>query len=294
MGTITCQWRNSDGKGSLYQSKLNLSVEKNMRCPYCGNVHPDDAKFCPITGQSIKSFPELSIKCPNCRGSVPFDARYCPICGAVITDGFSAGQGAVRAGKLNKGNIRKYAGFTVILIISILAIIFFIGVMPKVNTWQLPAVHQTQTPLLQQAVSSPALLSTKIDLQETPSKAQPTDTILLFTRSSPQPTQPDPTPRPTPLPTMDISCPGAPPIRVEVGNLVRVTTTEGDKLNLRSSPKVTNNIINMMPAGMKLRVIGGPICSDNSTFWQVQMLESTDTGWVREGDFALYYIEPIY
>jgi hypothetical protein len=99
---------------------------------------------------------------------------------------------------------------------------------------------------------------------------------------------------PTPYPTIDISCPGAPPIRIEVGNLVRVTTTEGDKLRLRSSPEATDNIIRMIPTGTELRVIDGPMCSDAFSYWEIQIPGTTQTGWVAEGDYSLYYIEPVY
>ncbi len=99
---------------------------------------------------------------------------------------------------------------------------------------------------------------------------------------------------PTSYPTMEISCPGAPPIRVEVGNLVRVTTTDGDNLRLRSSPEVANNILQRVPAGLELRIIGGPVCSDNFSYWEVKIPGTSQTGWIAEGDYSIYYVEPIY
>jgi hypothetical protein len=111
---------------------------------------------------------------------------------------------------------------------------------------------------------------------------------------SSQPTQESASRSPTPFPIMDFSCPGAPPIRVKLGDLVRVTTTDGDRLRLRSSPNGSNNIIDMIPEGMELRVIGEHVCSENFTYWKIQISGTTETGWVREGDYSLYYIEPIY
>ena len=116
----------------------------------------------------------------------------------------------------------------------------------------------------------------------------PTDTISL--PSSPLPSRWSP----SPYPMMEISCPGAPPIRIETGNLVRVTTTEGDKLRLRSSPEVADNIIKMIPAGTELMVIDGPMCSDDFSYWEIQIPGTTQTGWVAEGDYSIYYIEPVY
>jgi hypothetical protein len=110
---------------------------------------------------------------------------------------------------------------------------------------------------------------------------------------------PTSTPRPnqnvqTPYPTMDFSCPGALPIRVELGYLVRVVSTDGDKVNLRSSPSMDNNIIDAMTNGTKLRIIGEHVCANNSAFWKVQIFGTDETGWVREADDTMYFIEPIY
>ncbi len=120
---------------------------------------------------------------------------------------------------------------------------------------------------------------------------QSTQQVLV---PSPQPMEESSSQSPAPFPTMDFSCPGAPPIRVELGDLVRVTTTDGDKLSLRSSPNGSHNIIDYISEGMELRVIGEHVCSENFTYWKIQIWGTTETGWVREGDYSLYYIEPIY
>ena len=52
-----------------------------MKCPYCGQEHPDDFKFCPISGQSLA--PQTKV-CgnPACKYSnVPIEAKFCPRCG---------------------------------------------------------------------------------------------------------------------------------------------------------------------------------------------------------------------
>ena len=51
-----------------------------MKCPYCGQEHPDDFKFCPISGQSLA--PQTKV-CgnPACKYSnVPIEAKFCPRC----------------------------------------------------------------------------------------------------------------------------------------------------------------------------------------------------------------------
>lgn len=49
-----------------------------MICPYCGNEHPDKAKFCPITGESL--VPSTSA-CPNCGREVDSSRNFCTSCG---------------------------------------------------------------------------------------------------------------------------------------------------------------------------------------------------------------------
>jgi hypothetical protein len=91
-----------------------------------------------------------------------------------------------------------------------------------------------------------------------------------------------------------ITCPGAPSIRVDVGDLVRVTTTDGSPLFLRSSPRIDNNAIDSLTRGMQLRIVDGPVCSDNFSYWKVKIPGTSSIGWVAEGNFSLYFIEPIY
>lgn len=50
-----------------------------MHCSYCGQEHPDSARFCPVTGKTL--VPEQAI-CPRCGRGVQAEATYCPTCGA--------------------------------------------------------------------------------------------------------------------------------------------------------------------------------------------------------------------
>ncbi|WP_294454069.1 BspA family leucine-rich repeat surface protein [uncultured Bacteroides sp.] len=52
-----------------------------MKCPYCGQEHPDDFMFCPISGQPLKSQTKVCGN-PACKYSnVPIEAKFCPRCG---------------------------------------------------------------------------------------------------------------------------------------------------------------------------------------------------------------------
>lgn len=54
-----------------------------MKCPYCGQEHPDNSKFCSVTGKPLQS---QTKKCENCRyENVPIEAKFCPRCGSDFT-----------------------------------------------------------------------------------------------------------------------------------------------------------------------------------------------------------------
>lgn len=49
-----------------------------MKCPHCGNEHPENAQFCPITGEKLEQKPA----CVSCAREIKAGTRYCPYCGA--------------------------------------------------------------------------------------------------------------------------------------------------------------------------------------------------------------------
>ena len=58
-----------------------------MRCPHCGQEHPDNFQFCPVTGQRI--VPQFKActneQCPDFgKYILPLDSRFCPSCGKVL------------------------------------------------------------------------------------------------------------------------------------------------------------------------------------------------------------------
>lgn len=59
-----------------------------MKCPYCHQEHPDDAVFCPQTGQRIQEDKLACTENPNCpihgQRILPLDAVFCPECGAAL------------------------------------------------------------------------------------------------------------------------------------------------------------------------------------------------------------------
>jgi hypothetical protein len=52
-----------------------------MICPYCQQEHPDNARFCPVTGQEISVNQPI---CPNCYREILPGLSYCTFCGTKI------------------------------------------------------------------------------------------------------------------------------------------------------------------------------------------------------------------
>ena len=62
-----------------------------MKCPYCGQEHPDNAKFCMETGQKLEPQKRAcqNRECPDFGAAIlPLEAKFCPRCGHPI-DGSS-------------------------------------------------------------------------------------------------------------------------------------------------------------------------------------------------------------
>lgn len=57
-----------------------------MKCPHCNQEHPDDYKFCPVTGKEIETLLACqNSKCPNHgKHVIPVGSQFCPICGQSI------------------------------------------------------------------------------------------------------------------------------------------------------------------------------------------------------------------
>jgi hypothetical protein len=65
----------------LNSPELEVEGKDEMKCPYCGNEHPDTALFCPIIGKDLSRKPV----CPHCRREIDPAWRICAYCGRGIT-----------------------------------------------------------------------------------------------------------------------------------------------------------------------------------------------------------------
>lgn len=77
------------------------------------------------------------------------------------------------------------------------------------------------------------------------------------------------------------SCPGAPIQRLKVGDSARVCT-KSDNVYVRKGPSKDSNILTSVAPGEFVKIIGGPECANNWSYWEVEIGDSI-TGWISEG-----------
>jgi photosystem II stability/assembly factor-like uncharacterized protein len=90
-----------------------------------------------------------------------------------------------------------------------------------------------------------------------------------------------------------VLCPDVPPSRVAEGFLTRVTYTDGSSLAIRTEAGLsTGERIDYLPEGTRMTILDGPVCADGFAWWQVETADAL-TGWVAEGDWEAYFLEPL-
>ncbi len=108
----------------------------------------------------------------------------------------------------------------------------------------------------------------------------------------------NPLPTSTPRqPPGGFSCPGAPPSRLRVGDVVHLIS---DDVWLRSAPRAEESTRLTQLSSTNpymLSIIDGPVCAGKYVYWQVQYdliggppSEDATTGWLAEGDLQEYYL----
>ena len=85
-----------------------------------------------------------------------------------------------------------------------------------------------------------------------------------------------------------VSCPAAPPTRLQVGDTA-IVITDPDPLRVRSSPP-GGEVIDRIYRDYALPVVGGPVCADDLIWWEVRLRDER-TGWVAEGLPDEYFLD---
>jgi hypothetical protein len=88
------------------------------------------------------------------------------------------------------------------------------------------------------------------------------------------------------------NCADAPPTRLILSERGQVTDDEPSKLNVRSGPGIEFQTVGALEILEVFFVIDGPRCSGDYAWYLIQ--SATLRGWVAEGDFFVYYVEPYF
>ena len=214
--------------------------------------------------------------CSNdqCKNAIPDDAIHCPYCGQ--------NQIATK---------RSAQPFFIVGIIMLSIMIVLLGrELSRQPISQNASVDSSTNRNVPISTQSPVATSRIAFASQTP--VPPTRTSIPFTRT---PTIPTPTQIST-----STSCSGAPSPRIKINDLVRVVTSNDDRLVLRSVPEINDGTeIQRLDKGTQLKIFVGPVCVQDSAtsifywFWLVKVKSTGILGWVAEGDRSLYYLEKI-
>ncbi len=161
---------------------------------------------------------------------------------------------------------------------------------PAATEPQAQAAPATAAPL-------PTATATSLPTSPPPPTAAPTSAPTSTPENTLTPTsapEDTPTPAPTSAAASTAGCKAPAPSRLVAGKTARILSN----LNLRSEPKIDNNILSVNPAGAILKVLQGPVCvpyqSSAYLWWQVEAPDGK-TGWSAENylNGGGYYLIPV-
>lgn len=101
---------------------------------------------------------------------------------------------------------------------------------------------------------------------------------------------------PPPVPTAPVVwklCPGALDSRLDIGKQARVSTNPPSPNNVRIGPDKRADLIGQIQPGERIEILGGPICEDGATWWEIRSLATGMKGYTLEGDNTTYWLEPV-
>ncbi len=95
----------------------------------------------------------------------------------------------------------------------------------------------------------------------------------------------------TPMETFQ-ACSGALMSRLRPGDQAHVSNN-GVASTMRQDPSTSAGIIDFLDPGWIVEILDGPTCNDGYVWYHVQPDQSSQSGWVVEGDTASYWLIPI-
>jgi hypothetical protein len=164
-----------------------------------------------------------------------------------------------------------------------------------------PAVTESPTA----PVAAASVTATAVDTETEPAAPSATPTAIeptitptaaaVISSPTPAATTSPPTDSETPTAgsTQDAACNTSVPSRLSVGDTARVL----QRLNMRSQPMITAQILQTNSIGTQVEIIGGPVCTpvgDRAYLWWQIHLSNGSEGWSAEAPLneATYLLEP--
>jgi WD40 repeat protein len=84
-------------------------------------------------------------------------------------------------------------------------------------------------------------------------------------------------------------------LTLEITGAAVVTTTEGDRLRLRSTPSIRGELIARIDAGARVEIIGGPVEAEGYVWWEIRVPGAGGiTGWAVESIDGLRTLTPAF
>lgn len=225
-----------------------------MKCPYCKGEHADQARFCPVTGQSLDTVPgQLEDSQPGparIRRRSTWPIRVLILIGVLL----------IAAGGILLWNPPSVGAFPV----STQPV--GVSLTPERHTETL-AVQQDSTPF---TLPSGATVT-----------PFPTNTLTPSSSSTPVSGTPWP------------ACPNASyESRLQTGAFATVSLTPPLANNVRESAGIDHHLLGKIQPGELIKVLSGPECVEDWVWWKIQSQETGLTGWTSEGDLENYWLVP--
>jgi hypothetical protein len=273
------------------------SAPNLLLCPHCGQYHPIDGKFCPVSGKMLTP---SNPTCPNCGKATKEEWSRCPYCAFPLQEQVST---TIQPG---------LTGHTLALLIIPVAFLVVLGLI-----WGAFFYRPNQKVGLEQTITPTAIVSVLEEgkLSQSPqpfpsstSPPAPTSTLTPTVSETiaplSTPTQintPTPTTTRTPTFTSTVplptgpweACPGSYLSRLHVGDLASVSLDPPLPNRVRSEAGTGGRILGQIQPGEEVQILEGPGCENGWVWWKVRSLKTRLEGWTAEGDNQDYWLAPV-
>ncbi len=92
------------------------------------------------------------------------------------------------------------------------------------------------------------------------------------------------------IPPPEPACDDTPEARLILQERGMVSADDARVLNVRVQPGTDNNILGTLKVYETFLVLEGPECNDGYAWYRIE--SNVMSGWIAEGDFNVYYVEP--